>query len=171
MDWSTLLLGMVLGIILLPTLLMLGLRLLLWLLARKVKKLVKELEQNGGQMHNFGGGVQGGGGSPPFNSGWQVQTFGFGLPTADPGPAQVDYPALAPEMTLQEQFLRKTNLSPAEWEEARDRLVFVHDEMSDEELEELGFEPEGEGTARDRVRGQSQLLGSLETADVYVRLK
>ena len=157
MDWSTLLLGIVLGIFLLPTLLMLGLRLLLWLLARKVKKLVKELEKNGGQM----GGAN-----------WQVQTFGFGLPTADPGPAQVvDYPALAPEMTLQEQFLRKTNLSPEEWEEAKDRLVFVHDDMTIQELEDLGFEPTGQGTPREQVQGQSQLLGSLETADVYVRLK
>ncbi len=150
MDWSTLLLGVMLGILLLPTLLMLGLRLLMWLLARKVKKLVKDLEANGGQMH----------------------TFGFGLPTADPGPVQVlDLPALAPEMTLEEQFLQKTNLSPEEWETVKDRLVFVHDDLTIAELEEMGFEPTGLGTPREQVHGQSQLLGTLDEADVYVRRK
>ena len=157
MDWTTLLLGVMLGILLLPTLLVLGLRLLLWLLARKVKKLVKDLEANGGQMQG---------------PNWQVQTFGFGLPTAEPGTAQVvELPALAPEMTLQEQFLRKTNLSAEEWDEVKDRLVFVHDDLGTEELEEMGFEPGGEGTPRQQVQGQSQLLGSLDEADVYVRRK
>lgn len=157
MDWSTLFLGVMLGILLLPTLLMLGLRLLMWLLARKVKKLVKDLEANGGQM-----------GGPN----WQVKTFGFGLPTADPGPVQVvDYPALAPEMTLQEQFLQKTNLSPEEWETVKDRLVFVHDDLTIAELEEMGFDPTGLGTPREQVQGQSQLLGTLDEADVYVRRK
>ncbi|MBX3166868.1 MAG: hypothetical protein KF760_05625 [Candidatus Eremiobacteraeota bacterium] len=157
MDWSTLLLGVMLGILLLPTLLVLGLRLVLWLLARKVKKLVKDLEENGGQM------------SGPN---WQVRTFGLGLPTADPGPAQVmDLPALAPEMTLQEQFLQKTNLSPEEWAEIKDRLVFVHDELTITELEEMGFAPTGQGSPREQVQGQSQLLGSLDEADVYVRRK
>ena len=156
MDWSTLFLGVLLGILLLPTLLMLGLRLLMWLLARKVKKLVKDLEANGGQM-----------GGPN----WQVKTFGFGLPNADAqGPAQVlDAPALLPEMTLQEQFLRKTNLSPAEWEQVKDRLVFVHDDLSINELDAMGFEPTGQGTPREQVQGQWQLLGSLDDADVYMR--
>lgn len=155
MDWSTLFLGVLLGILLLPTLLMLGLRLLMWLLARKVKKLVKDLEANGGQM-----------GGPN----WQVRTFGMGLPHAEPGPAQVlDAPALLPEMTLQEQFLRKTNLSPAEWEQVKDRLVFVHDDLSINELEAMGFDPTGQGTPREQVQGQWQLLGSLDDADVYMR--
>lgn len=156
MDWSTLFLGVLLGILLLPTLLMLGLRLLMWLLARKVKKLVKDLEANGGQM-----------GGPN----WQVQTFGFGLPHAEPqGQAQVlDAPALMPEMTLQEQFLRKTNLSPAEWDQVKDRLVFVHDDLSINELEAMGFDPTGRGTPREQVQGQWQLLGSLDEADVYMR--
>ncbi|MBN9414554.1 hypothetical protein ABS71_10845 [bacterium SCN 62-11] len=156
MDWSTLFLGVLLGILLLPTLLMLGLRLLMWLLARKVKKLVKDLEANGGQM-----------GGPN----WQVKTFGFGLPNADAqGPVQVlDAPALLPEMTLQEQFLRKTNLSPTEWEQVKDRLVFVHDDLSINELEAMGFEPTGQGTPREQVQGQWQLLGSLDEADVYMR--
>ena len=156
MDWSTLFLGVLLGILLLPTLLMLGLRLLMWLLARKVKKLVKDLEANGGQM-----------GGPN----WQVKTFGFGLPNADAqGPTQVlDAPALLPEMTLQEQFLRKTNLSPAEWEQVKDRLVFVHDDLTINELEAMGFEPTGLGTPREQVQGQWQLLGSLDEADVYMR--
>lgn len=172
MDWTTLLFGVMLGILLLPALMVLGLRLLMWLLARKVKKLVKDLEANGGKMPGFGGGVQGGGGTPPLNLGWQVQTFGFGLPTADPGPAQVvDYPALAPEMTLQDQFLQKTNLSPEEWETVKDRLVFVTDDLTIAELEEMGFEPTGLGTPREQVQGQSQLLGTLDEADVYVRRK
>lgn len=145
-----------LGILLLPLLIGLVLRLLLWLLARKVKKLVKDLEQNGGQM-----------GGP----GWQVQTFGFGLPQSPREPEILDAPALVGERTLEERFLERTNLSSAEWEQVKDRLVFVTDEMTADELEDLGFAPSGEGTPRQQVQGQSQLLGSLEEADVYVRLK
>lgn len=156
MDWSSVLLGILLGILLLPTLIVLSLRVLLWLLARKVKKLVKELEQNGGQM-----------GGP----GWQVQTFGFGLPQSPQEPEIMDAPALVAERSLQDRFLERTSLSPAEWEQVKDRLVFVTDDLSKDELEELGFEPTGQGSAREQVKGQSQLLGSLEEADVYVRLK
>lgn len=156
MDWSSVLLGIVLGILLLPVLIGLALRLLLWLLARKVKKLVKELEQNGGQM-----------GGP----GWQVQTFGFGLPQSPQQPEVLDAPALVGERSLEQRFLERTHLSPAEWEQVKDRLLFVTDDLSNEELEEMGFEPTGQGTARQQVQGQSQLLGSLEDADVYVRLK
>lgn len=156
MDWSSVLLGILLGILLLPTLIVLSLRVLLWLLARKVKKMVKELEKNGGQM-----------GGP----GWQVQTFGFGLPQAPQEPEILDAPALVAERSLQDRFLERTSLSPAEWEQVKDRLVFVTDDLSTDELEELGFEPTGQGSAREQVKGQSQLLGSLEEADVYVRLK
>lgn len=145
-----------LGILLLPLFIGLALRLLLWLLARKVKKLVKQLEQNGGQM-----------GGP----GWQVQTFGFGLPQEPQEPQILDAPALVAERSLEERFLERTHLSPEEWQQVKDRLVFVTDDLSCAELRELGFEPDGQGTAREQVRGQSQLLGRLEDADVYVRLK
>jgi hypothetical protein len=146
----------------------LGLRLLLWLLARKVKKLVKELEKNGGQM-----------GGP----GWQVQTFGFGLPQSPQEPQILDAPALSlggaavspqtppasgVERSLLDRFLERTSLSPAEWEQVKDRLVFVTDNLTREELEEMGFVPGDQGNPREQVQGQSQLLGSLEDADVYI---
>ena len=161
MDWTSVLLGVVLGIFLLPTLFMLGLRLLLWLLARKVRKMVKQLEQNGGQA----GGAN-----------WQVQTFGFGLPNAEPTP-EIVQPALSPEVTphdrLCQRFLEQTALSSVEWDQVKDRLAFVHDDLTIQELEDMGFEPTGLGTPREQVEGQSQLLGSLpepNAADVYVRL-
>ena len=162
MDWNSVLLGVVLGILLLPTLFMLGLRLLLWLLARKVRKMVKQMEQNGGQA----GGV-----------GWQMQTFGFGLPTAEPA-QEILQPALLGEVTpherLCQRFLEQTALSPSEWDQVKDRLAFVHDDLTIQELEDMGFEPTGLGTPREQVEGQSQLLGSLPEplpADVYIRLK
>lgn len=157
MDWSTLFLGVLLGILLLPSLLMLGLRLLLWLLARKVRKVVAQMER--GEMPQ----------------GWTVQTVGFSPPAQAPT-VEILPTALPARSSLHQQlcdaFLQKTALSPEEWKEVEPQLLFVHDGLSDADLQAMGFEP-GTGTsARERVQGQRQLLGSLNepvSADVYRR--
>jgi hypothetical protein len=38
---------------------------------------------------------------------------------------------------IQERFLKESTLSAAEWEEVRDRLVFVHDQLTQAEVGEL----------------------------------
>jgi hypothetical protein len=74
---------------------------------------------------------------------------------------------------LRKHFLQKTSISAAEWDKISDRVVFVHDGLSEDELEELGFGdlPE-EGTPRDRAReSNARHLGTLQQpveADVYV---
>lgn len=70
---------------------------------------------------------------------------------------------------LRAQFLKKTSLSPAEWEEVRDRLIFIHDGMDEDELEDLDGLLE-DGTPRQRAKGLANYLGSLSEpveCDVY----
>jgi len=70
---------------------------------------------------------------------------------------------------LRAQFLKKTSLSPAEWEEVRDRLIFIHDGMGEDELEDLDGLLEGD-TPRERAKGLANYLGSLSQpveCDVY----
>lgn len=78
---------------------------------------------------------------------------------------------LALQEQLAQHFLSKTSLSPGEWEEVKDRLVFVYDEMEDDELRAYGLNPQpGQTNAREKVRGQGQFLGTLHQpveADVY----
>ena len=104
-----------------------------------------------------------------------MQTFGFGLPNASPEQEIVVKPALLGEVTLHDKlcqrFLEQTALSAAEWDQVKDRLAFVHDDLTIQELEDMGFEPTGLGSPREQVEGQSQLLGTLPDplpADVYV---
>ena len=157
MDWSTLFLGVLVGILLLPTLLMFGLRVMVWLLARKVRKVVAQMER--GEMPQ----------------GWTVQTVDFGsdstvrpvevLPTALPAQSSL-------HQALREAFLQKTALSAAEWSEVESELLFVHDGLNDNDLEAMGLTPGPGATARERVQGQRQLLGTLNepvAADVYRR--
>lgn len=72
---------------------------------------------------------------------------------------------------LRKTFLEKTSISAAEWDKISDRVVFVYDALSNDELEDLGFdELPAEGTARERVRGKARHLGTLQQpveADVY----
>jgi hypothetical protein len=88
---------------------------------------------------------------------------------------------------LRAEFLRTTTLSAAEWEDVEDRLAFVHDKLSKEELVEIvemAFEdevdieiPEGDARAAFAVcntnlppHNQFTLIGRLESpleADVY----
>lgn len=158
MDWSTLFFGMLLGILLLPTLLMLGLRLLLWLLARKVRKVVAQMER----------------GEVP--QGFTVHTFHTSPQPDQPARVEILPTALPAESTLHERlcqaFLKKTSLTSQEWAEVRDDLLFVHDGLNSDDLLAMGFSAAAGTTAREQARGQRQLLGTLSepvAADVYRR--
>ncbi len=158
MDWSTLFFGMLLGILLLPTLLMLGLRLMLWLLARKVRKVVAQMER--GEMPQ----------------GFTVHTVHPSSPADPPARTEVISVALPAESSLHERlceaFLEKTSLTSQEWAEVRDDLLFVHDGLNSDDLLAMGFSLSSGSTAREQARGQRQLLGTLSepvAADVYRR--
>lgn len=149
MEWKSIFLGVGIGVLLMPVLFLIGLRLFLWLVARKLRSVVKNIEEQGG---------------------FQVHTAGWSNLNLTPQPALVEPKNL--HQQLQENFLTKTSLSSQEWEQIRDRVVFVHDEMDESELRELGFsEMAPEGSARERVKGLATFLGSLQQpveADVYV---
>lgn len=73
---------------------------------------------------------------------------------------------------LRRKFLEKTQLSAAEWDQVQDRLVFIHDQLEPEELEELHFlDDSSGGPPRQRARqSQARYLGSLTEpleVDVY----
>lgn len=154
MDSKSLFIGVFIGVLLLPTLFLVGGRIFLWLLQRKVRSVVRNLEAQGfggpqGAGQGFAGGL------------FQMQT------ALQEGPSFADL-----QQQLQENFLAKTSLSPQEWEQVRDRVAFVHDGLDEEELLSLGFSQLAPtGTARERVKGRGTYLGSLQQpveADVYV---
>ena len=173
MEWKWLLLGVVLGILLMPTLLMLGLRLMARFLMRRLRKTVQQMEEAmargettspypGVQMWSWGTAVQN-----PVGPALAERVGEIEIVDAEDGPP----PTLPSDAELEGQFLSKTGLSGEEWAAIREQVAFVHDGLSDQELEERGFVdlPE-QGTPRQRVRqaGQGQFLGSLsDPVDVY----
>jgi hypothetical protein len=152
MEWKSILLGVGIGVLLMPVLFLVGLRLFLWLVARKLRSVVKKIEEQGGA------------------GGFQVHTATWSNVPITPQPALIEPRSL--EQQLEEGFLAKTSLSAEEWDEIRQRVVFVHDDLSESDLRQLGFsDMAATGSARQRVKGMATFLGSLQQpveADVYV---
>lgn len=75
------------------------------------------------------------------------------------------------EEALRQQFLETTSLSAAEWKKVEDQLVFVYDRLTPEQMSQLSFEPQPQGTPRNWARASGhRYLGSVEQpveADVY----
>jgi len=77
------------------------------------------------------------------------------------------------ERLLREKFLATNSLSASEWDKIQDRVVFVHDRLSSEELESLGIlDSCHSGSARQQARqSRARFLGSLHEpfeVDVYM---
>ena len=167
MEWKSIFIGVAIGLLLMPTLFLIGLRLFLWLVTRKLQSMARKIEEQGGfsSQQSYGPG-----GFQVFTSmGAQVADINPRTP-AEPLPA-LEHPKSLRER-LEDSFLSRTSLTSDEWEQIRDRVVFVHDGLSNEELEELGFENLGQqGSPRQRAQGLATHLGSLQQpveADVYV---
>ena len=76
------------------------------------------------------------------------------------------------EEALYQNFLETTAMSASEWKKVEDDLLFVHDQLTLEDMVELGFQPQPTGTPRSWARsGSHRCLGSVSQpieADVYL---